>query len=421
MARLSGRLQRWGAFLDSTLDRVGDAAIFGGLVLWYAGGGDDIAMAALALACLILGSVVVVRQGPRRGARDDGQRRHRRAGRPAGRRAGRRPGSSASACPRSCSPSCCGCWPLASLVTVVQRMRRPYAGRPLASAAAAPRRLRSEPALRGLAASTRAYFAGWRRRPAAARSAAAYRLFDRIADRVLAPAAAAACGGSRPTCARVAPGRGAGSELRRAVREPACGPTCATGATRSGCRLVAGAADQHGPHRGRRAGARALAAGRGVVMFLRPHGQLGPRRRLVDRRAGAGARPWPSGCEPEALFERVPGLPRGAGHADRAADRRRRRVPRRCSRRLRGRRPSCPAGRPRPDRNTASRSTSSASRARMAAGPAALAVATGRRAVPRVDPLRAGCAPAAGTASSSTSHDGCPCRTAGAAATRSRR
>lgn len=58
MARLSGRSGRWGAYLDSTLDRFGDAAIFGGLVLWYAGGGDDALMAALALACLILGSVV---------------------------------------------------------------------------------------------------------------------------------------------------------------------------------------------------------------------------------------------------------------------------------------------------------------------------------------------------------------------------
>lgn len=58
MARLSGRSSRWGAYLDSTLDRVGDSAIFGGLVLWYAGGGDTPYLAALALACLILGSVV---------------------------------------------------------------------------------------------------------------------------------------------------------------------------------------------------------------------------------------------------------------------------------------------------------------------------------------------------------------------------
>jgi CDP-diacylglycerol--glycerol-3-phosphate 3-phosphatidyltransferase len=57
MARLSGRSSTWGAFLDSTLDRVGDAAIFGGLVLWYAGDGADTVMAGLALACLILGMV----------------------------------------------------------------------------------------------------------------------------------------------------------------------------------------------------------------------------------------------------------------------------------------------------------------------------------------------------------------------------
>lgn len=58
MARLSGRSSVWGAYLDSTLDRVGDAAIFGGLVLYYAGRGDNFFMASLALACLVLGSVV---------------------------------------------------------------------------------------------------------------------------------------------------------------------------------------------------------------------------------------------------------------------------------------------------------------------------------------------------------------------------
>ena len=58
MARLSGRSTKWGAYLDSTLDRVADSAIFGGLVLWYSGGGSRPYMAALALACLILGSVV---------------------------------------------------------------------------------------------------------------------------------------------------------------------------------------------------------------------------------------------------------------------------------------------------------------------------------------------------------------------------
>jgi CDP-diacylglycerol---glycerol-3-phosphate 3-phosphatidyltransferase len=58
MARINDRSSRWGAFLDSTLDRVADAAIFGGLVLWYAGRGDNAIMAGLALACLILGMVV---------------------------------------------------------------------------------------------------------------------------------------------------------------------------------------------------------------------------------------------------------------------------------------------------------------------------------------------------------------------------
>jgi len=60
MARAMNRSSAWGAFLDSTLDRVGDAAVFGGLVLYYAGGDGsfDTVMAALALACLVLGSVV---------------------------------------------------------------------------------------------------------------------------------------------------------------------------------------------------------------------------------------------------------------------------------------------------------------------------------------------------------------------------
>jgi CDP-diacylglycerol--glycerol-3-phosphate 3-phosphatidyltransferase len=58
MARMNDRPTKWGAFLDSTLDRIADAAIFGGLVLWYAGSGDNAIMAGLALACLILGMVV---------------------------------------------------------------------------------------------------------------------------------------------------------------------------------------------------------------------------------------------------------------------------------------------------------------------------------------------------------------------------
>lgn len=58
MARQAGRSGPWGAFLDSTLDRFGDGAIFAGLVLWFAAGGDDRLSAVLALACLVLGSIV---------------------------------------------------------------------------------------------------------------------------------------------------------------------------------------------------------------------------------------------------------------------------------------------------------------------------------------------------------------------------
>ncbi|MEH0421883.1 phosphatidylinositol phosphate synthase [Streptomyces sp. B21-083] len=58
MARQLGRSSRWGAFLDSTLDRVADGAIFGGFALWYAGGGDDIVLCAVSIFCLTSGQVV---------------------------------------------------------------------------------------------------------------------------------------------------------------------------------------------------------------------------------------------------------------------------------------------------------------------------------------------------------------------------
>lgn len=58
MARMSGRQGPWGAYLDSTLDRVGDAAIFGALVLYFAGPNGSLLTAAFALACLIFGFVV---------------------------------------------------------------------------------------------------------------------------------------------------------------------------------------------------------------------------------------------------------------------------------------------------------------------------------------------------------------------------
>ena len=55
MARISGRTSTWGAFLDSTLDRMGDSAIFGGLVLYFAWVVESEALAALTLYTLVTG------------------------------------------------------------------------------------------------------------------------------------------------------------------------------------------------------------------------------------------------------------------------------------------------------------------------------------------------------------------------------
>jgi phosphatidylinositol phosphate synthase len=58
LARVTGSTGKWGAFLDSTLDRIVEAAVFGGLVLWFGGGGHNRLMAGLALFCLVAGSLV---------------------------------------------------------------------------------------------------------------------------------------------------------------------------------------------------------------------------------------------------------------------------------------------------------------------------------------------------------------------------
>jgi CDP-diacylglycerol--glycerol-3-phosphate 3-phosphatidyltransferase len=57
VARVRGSSGPWGAFLDSTLDRVGDGAVFGALALWYAGRGNDETLCAVALYDLVAGVV----------------------------------------------------------------------------------------------------------------------------------------------------------------------------------------------------------------------------------------------------------------------------------------------------------------------------------------------------------------------------
>jgi phosphatidylinositol phosphate synthase len=57
MARTSGTSSKWGSYLDSTLDRLGDGAVFGGLVLFYAGSaGHSRWMAGVALWALVMGA-----------------------------------------------------------------------------------------------------------------------------------------------------------------------------------------------------------------------------------------------------------------------------------------------------------------------------------------------------------------------------
>lgn len=57
MARLSGGTSRFGAFLDSSMDRVADAAIFGAVTYWLAVNGDRWGAVA-GLICLTAGQIV---------------------------------------------------------------------------------------------------------------------------------------------------------------------------------------------------------------------------------------------------------------------------------------------------------------------------------------------------------------------------
>ena len=63
MARTTGLTSKWGAFFDSTMDRFGDAAVFGGLLLYYLRDDADTTMGGaelyvvLSLLCLVLGNL----------------------------------------------------------------------------------------------------------------------------------------------------------------------------------------------------------------------------------------------------------------------------------------------------------------------------------------------------------------------------
>ncbi|MFE4837783.1 phosphatidylinositol phosphate synthase [Arthrobacter sp. NPDC056691] len=58
MARMQNLGGRWGNFLDSSLDRLADGALFAGLAIWFFTGGADTPIAIAAVVCLVLGMVV---------------------------------------------------------------------------------------------------------------------------------------------------------------------------------------------------------------------------------------------------------------------------------------------------------------------------------------------------------------------------
>jgi CDP-diacylglycerol--glycerol-3-phosphate 3-phosphatidyltransferase/CDP-diacylglycerol--inositol 3-phosphatidyltransferase len=83
MARKSGTSSTFGSFWDSTLDRIGDAAIFGGLALYFADSGDSYLYLCLSLFCLVAGNLTSYARAEGRVAGPRRQGRHRRTLRPA--------------------------------------------------------------------------------------------------------------------------------------------------------------------------------------------------------------------------------------------------------------------------------------------------------------------------------------------------
>ncbi|WP_104161231.1 phosphatidylinositol phosphate synthase [Arthrobacter sp. ZGTC212] len=58
MARQQARTGKWGGFLDSTLDRFADGALFAGVSIWFFTGGNNDAIGIAAIIALVLGMLV---------------------------------------------------------------------------------------------------------------------------------------------------------------------------------------------------------------------------------------------------------------------------------------------------------------------------------------------------------------------------
>ncbi|MGL5405286.1 MAG: phosphatidylinositol phosphate synthase [Propionibacteriaceae bacterium] len=57
LARITGKVSSFGAFLDSSLDRIADGLIFGSVLLWFAKNNENIWWVLIALIALVAGQV----------------------------------------------------------------------------------------------------------------------------------------------------------------------------------------------------------------------------------------------------------------------------------------------------------------------------------------------------------------------------
>ena len=231
VARLSGKSTLWGSFLDSTLDRVADASIFGALAVYFHLQGDTLGT-VLSVAVVGAGLAGPVRPGQGRERGRGRRQRHRRAGRPARarhlrdlvdpgprgarRRAPRRARAAAAGQPRDDRPAgragAPGGRPHAGPRTPRRRRTPPLgdAACPRAPAALADRACRCSRLREQLV--SLAYGAAWRGvRLLPERTA--YALGDRVADRVTARG-----GRGRAAAARQPRPRRPGRPARRAAR-----------------------------------------------------------------------------------------------------------------------------------------------------------------------------------------------------------
>ncbi len=78
LARARGITGPWGAFLDSSLDRVADSAVFAGLIWWFARDGKPVLL-GLCIFCLIAGNLVSYTRARAEGLGLARRRRYRRA------------------------------------------------------------------------------------------------------------------------------------------------------------------------------------------------------------------------------------------------------------------------------------------------------------------------------------------------------